>query len=364
MSKIAVIGDMHLGIKAGNQYFLDFMFWWLEEALKKMQAQGVNTIIQTGDFFDTRAYIKLNVLHKVIHDFKPLLLKYGIKMWYTYAGNHDLFLRDSNEICSTDILELLWTDDDIQFVVTKNHTMMIETAEPDFSKIVLVPWINKNNEDHLLNGIPDDTDYVFGHFDMIGMPMVPGGAFCEHGMEIKRFKKYKRVISGHFHTISSHLNCTMVGTPYHLNWGDTMDGNNRGFWVLDTDTDEFTLNKNDDHMTLFSVLEYDPKETYDEKFLAPYEGTLVKVIIKEKPEAKHYKKFLELLSKTKLIDYKIIDTTMVEIENVSISEEVLQLDTLTAMEAFIDGQKDDAFNKDSVKKLAKEIYLEALGGGK
>jgi len=286
------------------------------------------------------------------------LHKYGIKEWITYGGNHDMFLRDSNEICTLDVLKYL-SDDQIEFIVAKDDVYHIELG--NFKTIALVPWLNKNNQERLLKAIPPKTDYVFGHFEMVGMPMVPGGAFCEHGMEIKEFKKHKRVISGHFHTISSHLNCTMVGTPYHLNWGDTLDGTNRGFWILDTDTDDFTLVKNEEHMTLFSVLEYDPEEDYNEKFLEPYQGTLVKVLVKEKPEAKHYKKFCDLLSKASLIDYKIIDTTMVEIEKVEISEEVLSLDTLTAMEAFIDGQADD-FDKDGVKALAKEIYVEVVNG--
>lgn len=361
MSKIAIIGDMHFGVKGGNQAFLDFQFYWLEEALKRIQAEGITRIIQTGDMFDVRPYMKFNVMHVMITKFKPLLKKYGIKNFIVYAGNHDLFYRDSNDIASIDILNLLNSDDESIFWIIKDT---VETwQDVDGATFAFVPWLNKNNQAELLSQIPPKTDYVFGHFEMVGMPMVPGGASCEHGLQIQSFKKHKRVISGHFHTISTHMNCTMVGTPYHLNWGDTLDGTNRGFWVLDTKKDTLTLHKNEDHMTLFSVIEYDPKESYDEKFFAPYAGTLVKVLVKEKGDTKHYKKFSELLSKAELIDYKIIDTTMVQIEKVEISEEVLTLDTLSAMKAYIDAQDVvESSEKDSLKKLAGDIYLEVLNG--
>jgi hypothetical protein len=151
----------------------------------------------------------------------------------------------------------------------------------------------------------------------------------------------------------------MVGTPYHITWGDVQDGTNRGFWTIDTETDELTLHKNDEFMTLFSVIEYDKTVKYDEDYFAPYVGTIVKALVKDKDDPKHYKKFVDQLAKTKLIDYKIIDTTITEVEQVQISEEVLSLDTISAMKAFIEGQSDE-INKDDVKRLAERIYMEAL----
>jgi DNA repair exonuclease SbcCD nuclease subunit len=349
---------MHFGVKAGNNDFLAFQIYWLEEALKKIQAMGITTIIQTGDMFDTRQHIKLNVLHFFINEFSPLLKKYGIERWYTYGGNHEMFYRDSNEICSLNLLMLL-NDDHIMFdaAIDCNHFF-----RQGGKTIVLMPWINKNNKTRLFEELAGlKADYVFGHFEMAGMPMIPG-VLCEHGIDPKEFKKFKRVISGHFHTVSQHTNVTMVGTPYHITWGDVQDGNNRGFWTLDLDTDELELHKNEDHMTLFSVIEYDPAEKYDAKSLEAYKGTIAKILVKEKPEVKHYKKFVDLLTKAEMIDYKIIDTTMVEVEKVEISEGVLALDTLSAMNAYIDKQGEE-INKDRLKELAKSVYMEVLSGG-
>lgn len=355
MSKIAIIGDMHLGVKSGNQTFLDFQEGWLEMTLDKLQKMGIKTVIQTGDMFDTRQHMKLNVMHFILTRFPEMLAEYGIDEWIVYAGNHDIFYRDSNEICSLDILNHIGSG---TFRVIKDQ---VGYMSMDDKQIAFVPWINKNNHQRLTMELANKgADYVFGHFEIIGMPMIPG-VLCEHGLDPKIFQRYKRVISGHFHTVSHSLNCTMVGTPYHLTWGDVQDGNNRGFWTLDLETDELELHKNEDHMTLFSVIEYDPNEKYDDLTLEPYRGSIAKVLVKEKPEAKHYKKFIDLLAKAGMIDYKIIDTTMVEIEKVEISEEVLSLDTLSALDTFIDKQSED-FSKESVKKLAKQYYMEVLAG--
>ena len=156
-------------------------------------------------------------------------------------------------------------------------------------------------------------------------------------------------------------NIIYTGAPYALTWGDVQDGNNRGFWILDTDTDDFIIHKNEDHMTLFSVIEYSDTEKYNEAYFDAYKGTIAKILIKEKKDAKNFKKFSDLLTKAGFIDYKLIDSTMVVIDKVEISEETLSLDTLSAINAYIDGQGDEV-NKTAIKGLAKTIYMRALNG--
>lgn len=362
-NKVAIIGDMHFGIKAGNPDFLAFQIAWLEYMLQKCQEMGITTIVQTGDMLDTRAMIKMNVLDFFLNRFTGLLQKYGITRWIIYGGNHEMYYRDSNEICSLDILKLLGRQDEVYSKVEfEVYTDQIGVMHAKGKNIAFVPWLNKNNDERLMSDLAKmNVDYVFGHFELIGMPMIPG-VLCEHGINPSDFKKYKRVISGHFHTVSQYLNCTMVGTPYHLTWGDVQDGNNRGFWTLDVDTDELVIHKNADYMTLFSVIEYDPKMKYDDTSFVAYKGSIAKVLVKDKPDAKHYKKFNEFLAQAGLIDYKTIDTTLVQIDKVEISEEVLHLDTLSAMNTFIDKQQNDEIDKEGLKELTKEIYMEALSG--
>lgn len=359
-SEIAIIGDMHIGIKGGDKHFLSFQMQWLEECLAKLQKRGITTVVQTGDFFDTRAHIKLNVLHAILTWFPETLIKYGIKDWITYGGNHDMFYRDSNDISSLKILDLI--DRGYDAIDIRTYTSFVGTPTINGKRFAFVPWLNKNNQEQLLQELgKSKADYVFGHFEMEGMPMIPGGILCEHGLDVNDFKQFKRVISGHFHTISNQQNCTMVGSPYALNWGDVND--KRGFWILDTDADTLELIENEEHMTMFSVIEYDPDESYKPAtYFDAYEGTIVKVLVNNKADEKHYKKFVELLTQSKFLEYKIIDSTTVVLDKVEISEEVLSLDTISAMGTYIDKQEDELVDKDALKALANEIYLEVISG--
>lgn len=356
MNKIAIIGDMHFGVKNGHPDFLSFQLYWFEECLKKLQEMGITIIYQTGDLFDTRSHMRLNVMHAMITRFPELLEKYGIKKVIIIGGNHDMFYRDINNICSLELIQLLNDRKGFttEFSIYTDDVGVLKIGDKTLN---FVPWLNKNNQTRLLNEVSQNkADYLFGHFEMVGMPMIPG-VLCEHGVEVDQFKDHKRVISGHFHTVSESKNCTMVGTPYHITWNDVQDGNNRGFWILDVDTNELTLHKNEDHMTLFSVIKYDPTYAYDDEYFAPYEGTIAKILVSENPDPKHYKKFRALLNDVKFIDYNTIDTTMVIADKVEISEEVLSLDTLSAIRTYIDMQG-DGFEKDSVKTLAEEIFME------
>lgn len=358
---LGIFGDMHFGVKNGDPNFLDFQFEWFEEALKKLQAMGVTKIHQTGDLFDTRTHMRLNVMHAIITKFPQLLDKYGIEEFIIIAGNHDVFYRDNNAITSLELIDLL--NGDKHKVKFKTFTNDIGTIYINGKRLDFIPWLNKNNEERLLSEVSaNKADYLFGHFEMVGMPMIPG-VLCEHGVEVDQFKDHKRVISGHFHTVSESKNVTMVGTPYHITWGDVQDGDNRGFWILDVDADTLVLHKNDEHMTLFSVIEYDPEAKYDDSSFDAYEGTICKILVKSKDDAKHYKKFITLINSVKFIDFKVIDTTMVVVDKVEISQETLSLDTITAMKSYIDGQGDD-FDKVGVKALAEEIFMKVASNGK
>lgn len=351
--KLALLGDLHFGIRSGDQNFLDFQKTWISSHfLPYCQDKGIDTIFQSGDWFDTRSHIKLNVLHEHLHWLKPELKKYGIRRVIVIAGNHDTFYRDNNNVASIDLLTLL-SDNDIEFRIIKNEYQSI-------GMFGFVPWLNKNNQELILSQIANEkvARYLIGHFDMVGMPMYRG-IIADHGLDPEIFKRFTRVFSGHYHTVSSYKNIQYLGTPYHLTWMDYPDSTERGFWVLDTSDDSLEFIKNEEHMTMFAEIEYDPKEKYDEKTFEPFTGNLVKVYVNENPDEKHYKKFCALLSKAPFLDYKIIDTTKVIVEKVSISEKALKVSTLSAITEYVDKQ-DTTVDKTKVKEIAKSIYIEAM----
>ena len=354
-NKVAFCGDLHLGFKNGNAEFLSFQKEWLStHFLPYLKENKITTLIQTGDFFDIRKYMPLNVMDMVLNWLPEQLEKNGIKHLYAPSGNHDLYYRDTNTISSLDLLKTL-----------NSTTLCVEVFKDEVGvailgnkKFAFLPYLNKVPKDKLLDvlGGIKDVDYLVAHLDVVGSPMMVGHV-CEEGVELSVFNDYKRIISGNFHIPSTHKNLTYTGAPYQLSWGDVSDGLPRGFYVLDTDTDELDFIPNPEYMTLFSVITYDPEEKYTEKSFDVYEGSIVKVLVNKKTDEKHYKNFGKLLSSASFIDYKIIDTSTVELEKVEISEEVLSLNTISAISSYIDMQGDD-INKAALKRLASEIYHE------
>jgi hypothetical protein len=353
----AIVGDLHFGFKSGDVNFLDYQKSWLSEhLLPELQRRGIKVLIQTGDFFDIRKYMPLNVLDMVLNWLPEQLAKYGIEKLIVPAGNHDIFYRDSNSISSVDLLKTL-NSNMLEVMICKDT---VGSCYLGGKKFAFVPYLSKNVKDKLLDELfkMNDVTYVVAHLDVLDMPMM-AGHLCEHGVDLDIFKQYQRVISGHFHIPSESKNLTYTGAPYHLNWGDVADGLPRGYHIINAVTNELEFIPNPDFLTLFAVIEYDPEAKYAEDSFKENEGNIVKVLVKSKADEKHYKKFTKILAETKFIDYKIIDTSTVDVEKVVISEEVLSLDTISALSSYIDLQGDD-IDKDGLKRLANEIYLEAL----
>ena len=356
-SSVAICGDLHFGFKNGNQVFLDFQKEWLSDHfLPELNRRGITTLIQTGDFFDIRKYLPLNVMDMVLNWLPNQLKVNGITLLIVPSGNHDLYYRDSNTISSLDILKTLRTES-MDVSIYSEHVGVQYINDKRFA---FLPYLNKVPKEKLLSELTSlkDIDYLIAHLDVVGAPMMAGHV-CEEGVDLSIFNDYKRIISGHFHIPSTHKNLTYTGAPYHLSWGDISDGLPRGFYILDTDTNHLELVPNPEYMTLFSVIEYNPEQAYKEESFKLQEGNIVKVIVKEKIDEKHYKQFCKVLSSTPFIDYKILDTSSVEVEKVEISESTLTLSTISAISSYIDLQG-DVINKASLKRLASEIYNEVI----
>lgn len=349
MSKSAILGDLHLGVRGGDINFLEFQIAWLKYFCEQCKALGITQVYQVGDFFDVRKNTDNRVVHKLLHEIIPMFREAGLKMT-VLVGNHDIFYRDSNEI-STPMLFLHTFAPDVFEVHDRLATV------GDF---LLMPWLDRRNMEELADVLRHTkAKYALGHLEMEGFPMYKGSV-AEHGLEHGIFKQFKHVWTGHYHTVSSQSNMTYVGSPYHLTWSDVVDGVKRGFWVFDSETGKAELVENDEAMTLFAVMEYDPAADYKEGSLDAYKGNILKVIVKEKKNERHFKKFMGVLTSLSLINYNIIDQTItVQAEEITVDEKTLQLDTLSVMNQVID-QTDTIADPVAVKALASEIYIEAI----
>lgn len=117
---------------------------------------------------------------------------------------------------------------------------------------LMLPWIiNYEDFDQM---VLKHYDYCFAHLDIIGFDM--GGRLSEYGLTMPDImKKIDHTFTGHYHARSNRENLdgktvTYVGSPYQIT---RIDRNcERGYLVLDTDTDEYEWHNNNQSMKFYS----------------------------------------------------------------------------------------------------------------
>lgn len=299
MTKIAVIGDSHFGVRQGDPDFLEFQIQWMVKVIKDAYNMGIRTVVQVGDMMDVRKQLDVRVGNAITDRILPLLDQYKMEL-IVITGNHNIFYRDNNAINN------LW--------FMKHHPRVRIITEHEYDPVLgiqFLGWINKNNLEAQMQVVSHtQAKYLFAHLELTDFPMMKG-VVAVHGQSATLFKKFDKVVTGHYHTISEIGNVHYTGSPYHLTWADFPDGTNRGWFVFDTDNGSMELIKNTEDQSLFAVHNYDPNHKYEEADLAKYAGKIVRYVVKDKGATRNYSKFLELLRNVKTIEYNIIDETIV-----------------------------------------------------
>jgi hypothetical protein len=224
----------------------------------------------------------------------------------------------------------------------------------------MMPWICAENYNDSMEVLSNtDADVCMGHFEIAGFAMHRGMPSHE-GLNRELFRRFGCVFSGHYHHRSSSDNITYLGNPYELTWQDYNDP--RGFHLFDLDTHklDFIVNPN----VMFHKVIYDDKEEsiteINNKDLTKFAGTYVKIVVLNKTNPYLFDKFM-----TNLYNVNPIDITIAEdfadltegIEDDMINEAE---DTITIINKFVDGIKEEHIDNDKLKTVLKELYVEAL----
>lgn len=231
--KIAMIADLHFGIKKADPTFMESQLrFFKEQFVPELNASGIKDIWILGDVFDTRQAINTSVIYNVINLFNETLKDFNIKI---IVGNHDMYLTTDVGITSLKILSVL-----PHVTIYDKQTVL----EIDDKKILMQPWIVDYAQEDLIKG---KYDYAFMHADIIGFDM-GGGRLSESGLMAKELlKKVDAVYTGHYHNgihrqFEKGKSVTYLGAPYQLTRIDR--GGTRGYHILDIATGERTMVEN------------------------------------------------------------------------------------------------------------------------
>ena len=348
MSLVAILTDTHYGARKGAQYLHDYFEQFYSEVFfPTLKERGVKTILHLGDAFDSRKSIEYNSLQwakRVVFD--PMK-DYDCHM---VVGNHDCYYKSTNKTNSPDLL--LQDYDNV-------HTYSDPTEiSVDGTNIVMLPWICDDNLQDTLSLIEkSDAKYAMGHLELSGFYAYRGHKF-EDGKGLVGpdvFRKFDKVLSGHFHTRSDDGQIYYIGNPYEMFWNDVNDA--RGFILFDTETGEIEYVNNPN--TLFSVVYYE--DTKHQLFDASqYKNKIVKVIVRKKTSQRNFDKFLDKLFNVGLIDLKVVENFNVqESEEFDVSD--VEENTLSILSRYVDEAEfeESSLEKEAIKNLISDIYREA-----
>jgi DNA repair exonuclease SbcCD nuclease subunit len=225
--RIWLITDTHLGVRSNSREWMDTIEDFFKNqfipTLKKESRPG-DILIHCGDLFDSRQSINLYVMNKGIEIFEEIS---SIMPVYAIVGNHDIFMKYSNEINSLKLFKHMKN-----FTVFEEPQVLVTPTK----RLLMMPWEEDHKAFHEIISKPEHkADVLFCHTDIKGMSF---NKFVkiEDGCEPVDFSGYERVYSGHIHYAQQFKNIRMLGTPYELTRSDS--GNQKGFWMLDLETDE------------------------------------------------------------------------------------------------------------------------------
>ena len=351
MSKIAILGDTHHGMRGDSIHFHNYFKKFYDDIFFPYLIENkITYVYQLGDLFDRRKFINFNSLYLSKQYFFDRLKQNNIKM-ITLLGNHDISYKNTLEVNSSELL--LESYDNIE-VINKFTTKKIYGIDVD-----IIPWICDENKESIFESIKSSKSQLcFGHFEIDGFEMDRGNVHFG-GLDRKELSKYDMVLSGHFHHKSDNGHIYYVGTPGEMTWSDYNDP--RGFHILDLHnrTMEFIRNPynifnkviyNDDEQDLEYWKKYDFKSLKD---------SYIKIVVVNKQNPFLFDNVVDNLFKVGVIDISIVEDFI----DLSIEEDKDIIDqaedTFTVLSKYIDNLTLDV-EKHKLKNIMRELYVEAL----
>ena len=340
--KIAIITDQHFGARKNSKLFHDyFLKFYNDVFFPYLEENGITTIVDMGDTFDSRKGIDFSALAWAKDNYYDRLKDMGIHV-HTIVGNHTAYYKNTNEVNAVDLLLREYD----------NVTVYSESTEVKLDKlnVLFIPWINKENEETTFKLIQSSTCKIaMGHLELNGF-RAHRGCIMDHGHPGELYSEFTKVFSGHYHTRSDDGRIYYLGNPYEMFWNDV--GDRRGFTIFDTETlEHFHV---DNPYRLFYNIYYEdtPHQLFD---VSEYVNKIIKVIVRKKTDTKAFEKFIDKVTDV-AADIKIVENFDIqEPEEFEIFESE---DTISILNRYIE-EAEIQLDKSRVQNIMRQTYQEA-----
>lgn len=340
--KVLVITDQHFGVRNDSLIYIEYYKKFYQNVvIPFIKKYKIKHVLCLGDTFDRRKSINFNSLEVAKEMWFTPLQQLGVTMTML-VGNHDIYYKNTLRINAPSLLLGEYT----------NISIIDSPTEFNIGNLSIfgVPWICDDNKLKTFELLEKSmSPLCVGHLEFSGFEVVPG-IVMDHGIQQEPFKKFKKVLSGHFHTKSTKDNIHYLGNPYELYWNDYQA--DRGFHILDTDTLDLKFYKNPYNM--FEKIYYNDVD----KLTNPdnYTNKYVKLIVEKRENQILFNNTVKMLYDSGVADLKIIEDATLEFEG--ISDDIETEDTLTLLDKYVD-EVEYSVDKQSIKTTIKSLYLEA-----
>ena len=341
--KIAIITDQHFGCRKNSKHFHDyFLKFYNDVFFPTLEKEGITTIVDMGDTFDSRKGVDFSSLAWAKNNYYDRLEKMGCEI-HTIVGNHTAYYKNTNDVNAVDLLLREYENVKIYSEATD--------IKIDNLNILLVPWINSENEKMTLDAIDNSKSRcVMGHLEFKGF-RIHRGFVMDQGTDVKLFDKFDRVYSGHYHTRSDDGKVFYLGNPYEMYWNDLSD--TRGFHIFDTETLEHTPIDNPYKMFYNIYYEDTNHQTFDTR---KYDDKIVKLIVRKKTDQTQFERFVDKLYNSNVFELKIVENfQLIDNEDFEAFESE---NTLSILNRYIEESEID-LEKSKIQTMISDVYQEA-----
>jgi hypothetical protein len=341
--KVAIITDQHFGARKNSKLFHDyFLKFYNDIFFPYLEENGISTVIDMGDTFDSRKGIDFSSLAWAKNNYYDRLEQMGVTV-HTIVGNHTAYYKNTNEVNAVDLLLREYDNVKVYSEATE--------VEIDKLKVLFIPWINAENTESSIESIKSSTSScAMGHLELNGF-RAHRGHVMEDGMDGTLFEKFERTFSGHYHTRSNNGKIFYLGNPYEMFWNDVNDP--RGFTIFDTETLEHTHINNPYRLFYNIYYEDTPHQLFDS---TEYENKIVKVIVRKKSSTKKFEQFIDKLYAANVADLKVVENFSVqESEEFEAFESE---DTISILNRYIE-EAEISLDKSRVQNIMRKTYQEA-----
>ena len=341
--KVAIITDQHFGARKNSKHFHDyFLRFYNDIFFPTIEKEGITTIVDMGDTFDSRKGIDFSSLSWSKNNYYDRLRDLGCNI-HSIVGNHTAYYKNTNDVNAIDLL--LAEYDNI-----KTYSEATE-IKLDNLNVLLIPWINSENENATHKAIKKSkSTVVMGHLEFRGF-RIHRGYVMEQGIDVEMFDKFERVYSGHYHTRSDNGKAFYLGNPYEMFWNDLED--TRGFHIFDTETLEHTPIDNPYRMFYNIYYEDNNHQTFDTR---EYENKIVKVIVRKKTSPKKFEKFIDKLYSANVHELKVVENF--QLEESEDFEAFESEETLSILNRYVE-ESEISLEKSRIQEVIQEVYQEA-----